>query len=231
MKKTIFTFFLSIGILTVLAQDTTMKSKVYRNEFGIDATGFVKQFLNVNQSEFSNYYSPTYYLTYRRHFKCGNLRFAIGGAIESQDLAPAFTGDSNKYHRNSYSIDTRLGWEFSNDLSKRWQVFYGLDFRPSYSYSKNDAPYWNGGYANGSESKSQIYAVAPLLGFRIKINNRLSLSTETSLSFNFSQSSSRRYYIPVTSQYPPIPDVVTPKTKSFYSSFSQPVFIILTFDI
>jgi hypothetical protein len=231
MKKIMLAIFITANTISLYAQDTTKKSNIYRNEFGIDATGFIKQFLNFNQSEFSNYYSPTYYLTYRRHFNCGNLRFAIGGAVESQDLSPVFVGDSNKYHMNSYSLDARLGWEFSSDLSKRWQVFYGLDFRPSYAYSKNDAPYWNGGYANGSENQSQIYAFAPLLGFRIKINNRLSLSTETSLSFNFSESSSRRYYIPVTSQYPSIPDVLNPKTKRFYSSFSQPVFMILTFDI
>ena len=219
-------------VLTISAQDSTKKSKIYRNEFGVDATGFIKQFLNFNQGQFGgNYYMPTYYLTYRRHFKCGNIRFAIGGDFTNEDLQPAFEQDSNKYHRSSYSFDARIGWEFFSNLGKRWQVFYGIDFKPTYSYYKNDAPYWNGGYANGTESKTEIYGIAPLLGFRFKLNDRISLTTETSYSINFATSSGRRYYIPVTSQYPPIPDEVSPKTKKMYSNFSQPVSLVLTFNI
>lgn len=223
--------FLTICIRNSFAQDTTGRSNIYHNELGIDATGFVKQFVSFGYSEYPSDYNPTYYITYRRHLKCGNIRFAIGGDFENEDISPGFSADSNKYYKKYYSYDTRLGWEFSNGLSKRWQVFYGLDFRPGYTYSKNDAPYWNGGYANGSESKTQTYAFAPLLGFRFKINDRLSLTTETSFSVIFSQNTTRRYYIPVTSQYPAIPDVVKPKTKSIYSSFSQPLSLIFTFEI
>lgn len=230
MKNLILTIILATTVLTTFGQDST-KTKVYHNEFGIDATAFLKQFLNFNSGQYPDYYNATYYLTYRRHFKYGNIRFGIGGGFSDYDIPAAFDGDVNKYHYNSYSLNSRIGWEFFNELSKRWQVFYGLDFRPSLSYTKNDAPYWNGGYANGSETKSQTYGIAPLLGFRFKLTNRLSISTETSFSINWQQSESRRYYIPVTSQYPPLPDVVTPKTKKLFSSFAQPLSLLLTFDI
>jgi len=54
---------------------------------------------------------------------------------------------------------------------------------------KNDAPYWNGGYANGYMTKSQIYGIAPLLGFRFLLNKRLSISTETSFSLTSNKNS------------------------------------------
>jgi len=233
MKKYIL-IILASAIATVVSAQVTKSDtakKVYKNEFGIDATGFIKQFLNFNSSTFQDYYSPTYYLTYRRYLKCGNIRFAIGGSFADYDLTPAFIGDSNKYHYNSYSLDTRIGWEFQTVLSKHWQVFYGLDFRQSIGYTKNDAPYWNGGYANGYMTKSQIYGIAPLLGFRFLLNKRLSISTETSFSINQQQEFTRKYYIPVTNQYPPLPSNVTPKTKKIISGFSQPISLFLTFNI
>ena len=231
MKKQSLTILLVAIMMNSFAQDTT-STKVYPNEFGIDVTNFIKQFLNFNNnSTGGNYYSPTYYLTYRRHFKCGNIRFAVGGAFSHQDIAPAFDQDSHKYESNSSSYDVRIGWEFTSEISKRWQVFYGADFRPTYSHNKNDAPYWNGGYANGSESKTEFYTAAPLLGFRFRLTSRLSLTTEASFSINWQTITSRRYYIPVTSQYPPKPDETSPTVKKMYSNFSQPIFLILTFDL
>jgi hypothetical protein len=227
-------FFLSIILITTtlftFAQDSTNKFKIYHNEFGIDATGFAKQFLNFNPSTSGgSYYFPTYYLTYRRLFRCGNIRFAAGGDFANSESLPV-PPDSNVSHSNSYSIDARLGWEFFSNIHKRFQIFYGVDFKPSYTYSKNDGSFSNGGYANGTENKTQIYGIAPLLGFRFKLTNRLSVTTEASYSINFSSYSGRRYFTPLSSQ-PPMPDVVTPKIKRIYSNFSQPVSVILTFNI
>lgn len=205
-------------------------SKVYHNEFGIDATGFIKQFLNFNTGQFNIVYTPTYFITYRRHLNCGNIRFGVGGSFASQDIPVALPEDSNKYHSNAYTLDTRIGWEFTNELSKRWQVFYGLDFRPSYVYSKNDARFWSGGYANGTETKSQVMGIAPLIGFRFKLTSRLSLSTESSFAINVEKSSERRYFIPVTGQYPPTPDITT-HTKKLSGGFNQPLSLMFTFDI
>jgi hypothetical protein len=217
--------------LNVYSQDTTTHRKIYKNEFGVDATGFIKQFLNFNQGQFPEYYNPVYYITYRRHFSCGNIRFAIGGNFSSQDIVTPFAGDSNEYHSNAYSFNARIGWEFFNSIGKRWQVFYGLDFKPSIFYSKDDAPYWNGGYANGLETRSQLLGVGPMLGFRYKLTHRISLTTETSFSVIFEKATSRKYYIPVTSQFPAKPDVTAPDTKKVYGNYSQPLSVIFTFDI
>jgi len=219
-------------MLSTFAQDSAATKKMYRNEFGIDATGFLKQFLNFNQQQqFSNSYFPTYYLTYRRYFKCGNIRFAAGGDFSNAEVPPAFTGDNNKYHNISQSVNARIGWEFVNELSKHWLVYYGFDFRPSTVYSKNDATFWNGGYASGRETKTQIYGLAPVLGFRFKITDRLSILTEASFSINTQKDIQRTYYTPVSSLYPAMPDDGPNTTKKIFSSFGQPLSIFIVFKI
>lgn len=201
-----------------------------KNEIGIDATAFFRQFFN-NNGSVNDYYNPIYYVTYRRKFGSGNIRFAIGGSFSQMDIAPAFTGDLNTYESRNHGLDFRIGWEFTNNLSKKWQAFYGVDFRPSFYSSKNDVDYWNAGYANGTEYNSRTLSFAPLLGFRFKMTNKLSLTTEASFSANFLKYSSRKYYTPVNSSFPAMPDEVLKDKKRVFSSFSQPLSIILTFDI
>lgn len=231
MKKHLLTFLLASSTLIAFSQEKTESTKVYRNEFGIDATNFIKQFFDFNNSQPTYFYSPSYYLTYRRHLKKGNIRFAIGGMFSHQNRIPGNDQDSNKYEYNASAIDFRIGWESSSELSKHWQVYYGIDFRPSFGHSKDDAQYWGGGYANGIEQKSEVYRIAPLLGFRLKLNNRLSLSTEASFSINWVNTSSRQFFTPTGSQYAPKPDVKIPNNKVMNSSFYEPLAIIITFDI
>ncbi|MEO6831221.1 MAG: hypothetical protein ABI378_03120 [Chitinophagaceae bacterium] len=231
MKKIIATSFFATSFLTSFAQDNASPAKVYHHEFGIDATGFITQFLNTNNGQFASNYTPTYYLTYRKHFKTGNIRFGLGGSFSNQDVPAISTQDSNKYFSHSYSFDARIGWEFFNDLNKHWQVFYGLDFRPSSTYYKSDNVFSNSGYANGIETRTQAMGFAPLLGFRFKLTSRLSITTEANFSINFSQSTERDYFTSLSGQYPLMPDITKPKIKKMYSSFSQPLSVILTFDI
>ena len=223
MKKTIlFIVVISLSIFA-FGQKEEKTENEYKNEFGIDATGFIKQFVNLNTSEYQMCYFPNYYLTYRRRFKGGNIRFAFGGKLSEQD--------NNGNTTDSYAFNTRVGWEFINSLNIRWKVFYGVDLKTSYNYSKNDIQYWNGGYANGKESKTNTYAISPLLGFKFKLTKRLSLSTEANLSFIYQNSYVRSYYTPVSEDYPPIDDVISPDIIKKMISFYQPSFIIITFDI
>ncbi len=232
MKKFMSSTFLLIVVSFASGQDSASINKKYHNEFGIDATGFMKQFIYISNSQYGGpYYTPTYYLTYRRHLKPGNIRFAIGMGLKYQNVQSPLEEDQNNYNNSSFEFDARIGWEFCEKLSKRWEVFYGLDFRPTYLYEKNDVRYWNGGYANGYEQTSKTYSLAPLLGFRFKLNDRLSLTTEASFSVSHFENQSRNYFIPVTDQYPAKEDIVNPKNKGNYTNFTQPLFIIITFDI
>jgi len=231
MKK-IFTI-VFIGLLFFSQAQDSAQVKVYRNEFGLDATGFLKQVLNFSQQQqFSTYYFPTYYLTYRRYFKCGNLRAAVGYDLLDAETPTGNPQDANKYRHVSHSVDSRIGWEFASELSKRWQVFYGLDLRPAYTYDKNDCRYSNGGYANGIETRTQIYSIAPLLGFRFRLGSRLSILTEASFSVNVQKNQERIYYTPTSSSsYPSKPDEPKTTTQKMFTSFGQPLSVFIVFAI
>lgn len=210
----------------VLSQNDTVSMP--KNEFGIDVTGTIRFFMKFQNS--SDYiYTPKYYLTYRRYLNHGNIRFGIGGDVSDLEIT-GMVGDSNIYHRVSNNVDTRFGWEFKSDLSKRWQVFYGLDFRFLIGKQRDEVAFFNGGYAVGFENHSTTYGVAPVLGFRYKINNRISLLTEASFSFNINQYRTRNIYTPL-SGYPNLPDEVAPATRNIYTSFAQPIAIYLVFNI
>jgi hypothetical protein len=232
MKKLVLIIALFILGFSSFAQDT-VKAKPpsqHLNEFGIDATGFLKQYLDFNNS--TTYYTPTYYLTYRRHFKCGNLRVAVGGGFTDNQITPSFSTDTNlKFYNQGYFLYANIGWEFYNNLSKKWQVFYGADFRTSLIYSKGDYQYNIGGYAQGNESQTQIYAIAPLLGIRFKLTKWLSILTEASLSFNWEQDINGTFYIPLPGAIQPAPSNNNQFLVKMYSSFSQPLSVFIDFTI
>lgn len=229
MKKVIL-FIAFISVLNVsFSQIKKDSAKVYHNEFGVDVTSFLMLYLPLGQNDF---YSPSYYLTYRRKFNSGNIRSGLGGDFSNQNVGNTnYPNDSTKYNRFSYAVDFRIGWEFVNEISKRWQVYYGLDTKISYQQNKNDLNYFSNGYAYGSETNYNTFGISPVLGFRFKLNKRLSLTTETNLSINWSKSSRREYYTPYISGLPAIADEITPSDVRIYSQFSQPLSIIFTFDI
>jgi hypothetical protein len=161
-----------------------------------------------------------------------NIRSGLGGNFTNQKVSNInYPSDSNNYFRFNYAIDFRIGWEFVNEISKRWQVYYGLDTRLNYQHNKNDLIYTSNGYAYGSETIYNTFGISPVLGFRFKLNKRISLTTETNLSIDWSKSSRREYYKPYISGLPAIADEITPSEVRIYSQFSQPLSIILTFDI
>ena len=221
------------------AQDTTIVRK-RNNEFGIDATPFIKQFLNFSQG--SQYappetYVPTYYLTYRHYFSNGNLRAAIGGNFENTStLGWQSWNDTVLYKTISYNFNARIGWEFTNKLGKKWNVFYGLDFLANYSYSKSDSPnsldnIGNYLYVDGTITNTLVVAIAPMLGIKLNITKRLSLSTETSYSINWEQDNNNTYWREVSPQAPYIQGKPSPTERKVYSTFYEPVSLFIEFAI
>lgn len=234
MKKIGFLIFAICFCKITMSQNLVQKndSIVFRNEFGLDVTSFIKQFFNFNSSQYQTYYEPTYYLTYRFHLKNSNIRAAIGGSYQNKNSSSNYNSNYGRDKTSTKSFDFRIGYEKTHKLSFRWQIFYGLDFCPSVTNSKNDIDYYiNGGYATGTKSDSKIIGFAPLLGIKFKINERLSLTTEASISFNYAESFSRNFYTPESNQYPSKPDDNIHDTYNWYTNFNQPIFLILTFDL
>ncbi len=135
MKKTIFIIVIALfAYMGSIAQDSTnIKNNDWSNEIGIDITGFIKQFVISTDQQYNNY-TPIYLVNYRRLFKAGNIRSAIGGDYNNFDTKDINEEDKLKY--KSYSIAALIGWEFEEKLSKRWKIFYGLDFRTFIFYEK-----------------------------------------------------------------------------------------------
>lgn len=228
MKKTILLFIAYCVVFNLSAQIKTDSNKVFKNEFGVDATSFIKYFLPFSQSE--NYAEPTYYLTYRRKFNAGNLRSAIGSYFLNSEYNGPYS-ELGSFKNGSVDFDVRLGWEFTNDLSKKWQVYYGLDARYRYSMDRYDVFNYSVEYLEGKKTTYQSYGLAPFLGFRFKLTKRLSLTTETFFVVCRNSRYDRTYFTPTSDVYPSIGGYNNPKKFSINGYFSRPTLVIITFDI
>ncbi len=209
---------------------TAQNSDAFKNELGLDITGFVKFFTDFNSD--NNFdYEPTYYLTYRRLMGKHNFRAGIGGEYDNLEKSSTFDSIS-VYQENDYSFSARIGWEWMSTLSKRWSVFYGGDLRYGYALAKDEAIFFNGGYAQGTEQSANVFGLAPVLGIRFNINDRISLITEATFSFNYGIGKNKQTFIPTPDlAMPEIPDVVAPTTRSVFTTFSQPLALYFVFNI
>ncbi len=232
MKKILLSVaIIFMALLSVFAQDTRENLKVYKNEIGVDITGFIRQFFFYSDGTCSpSAYKPNYIVNYRRHLKSGNIRFAIGGNFNQKDLNSPYDDDDSHYLSKQYYVNARIGWEFTKNINVRWQVFYGLDMLPSFSYSKNDANYWDGGYANGSENTNKTIGIGPIFGIKFKVSKRINISTVTNFAIFLSQNDETFYYTPLSSDYPPIPDDKQQLT-SIYSGYNQAMSILLSINL
>lgn len=139
-------------------------------------------------------------------------------------------GSTENYHTKQSGIDISVGVERTQELTKRWQVYYGLDIRPSWTYSYTDFTHSSGGYQYGDEDRGTYFAVAPVLGIRYRIAKRFSILTEASLSFIKSTVKSRNFSIPLDDQNPQLPDL-DQTTNNVDTRFQTPIAVVATFDL
>lgn len=224
MKKTVLLLILIVFKQLIYAQITSS----YKNEVGIDVSGLILKYFKLVPEE--NKYQEFYYLTYRRTFKNFKIRAALGGQIAQNQTPSLFEGDLNTYQQTNKILYTRIGIEKAKEISAKWQVFYGLDFKFNSINNKDDALFWNSGYANGHEEKIINYGLGPLLGFRFRINKQLSISTETSFSYFIEKQNHRYYYTPVTSEFPSLEPIIQPTLNNRYGSFLAPLVLYFSYE-
>lgn len=221
-----------IFIAMAASAQQTWPDSTRKHEVGVDVTAFLGQFFShVNSDGVGTFLTVSpYWATYRYHFGHCSIRFALGGSI-NDDETPTYGGpDAEPYHNKSSELDLRVGIERAQELSKRWQVFYGLDFRPSCAHIDNDFIYSQGYYQYGRESRETDLGIAPLLGVRYRITPRFSILTETSLAFVSSTFELREYSTPQDDAHSPQPDRKQ-TTNSFDTRFTPPLSIVATFDL
>jgi len=237
MMKNIFLAFALIAVSSQTqaqgqAQTESEKSAIdIMHEIGLDATSFIKYFTNFNNTDFFTAINPDYQLSYRLKSRFGNLRIGAGGNYSEQEFQNNFIGDSTIRKRMNNAINFRIGLEYKTEISKRWQAFYGIDFRPSFQYFRDDATQYNFEYVIGQETKSRILGVAPLLGFRFKATPRLSLTTEASFPVNFVNTTTRTYFAARFDEVPFREDDEIEGLKSVFGQFNPPISLIVTFDL
>lgn len=192
MKKTLLTILATITIIGASAQHTASDStkKSYKNVIGLDATGLLRQFLNLNTY---NYYYYPYVLTYKRFYNNTNaIRINLGGSTYSNNST---TNDTLQSTNNRNELFSGIGWEHYSYLSKRWNLYFGADIIYNYSnyIQKSSTP-----LSNSSEytQTKHSYGVSPLLGVQFMINSRISVATETSYDIAYINSSSGQLHMP-----------------------------------
>lgn len=226
MKKLL----LLIALFTTFAasSQTDSSKKQHRHELGVDVTGLLNQFLNLNSNPYATYDYPVYLMSYRYCLKKGNIRFGVGGYYYKNPVVYEVYGFPRVFYNTQKNVSVRIGYEFVNQLSKKWQAFYGLDFRPGINIIDNQAVYSNSGYIYWNTENSTTYGFAPLLGFRYNLNDRVSILTEASFTYFTKKSETlRSFFSQDPALYPRDPDLEFANTRTEGVSFNPPIFLTL----
>ncbi len=216
MKTLFCTLMFSMAALLATAQNQAIESANH-HEIGVDAAPLLQQFFNFGNARF---YGNGYSLMYRYHFNKVAIRAGVGGyARSSEDVTNDTIREINEWTR----VDFRVGIERKVDFKMRWQFFYGIDFRSAFYTSTRRSEY---NIANYYEDNGRVdyYGFSPLLGFRFKINDRISLTTESSFSFMYHKSRTER----LDSRAPQYDRITT--SKGYDTEFVPPVYLFFTFN-
>jgi hypothetical protein len=214
MKKSILILSMVAFTSFVFGQITKPDStkKEYKNIIELDATGLLHQFFFTSGTG-NGYYGGLYMISYKRVFKSSAIRFGIGGNIYDDNSTENDTIESS---RASSSFNVGIGIEHYIYLTKRFNFFFGID--AVVNYNKNE--YVQGNSDNSTYRSTQLnygYGVSPLVGIQFKLNNRMSVSTETNYSITYTKGESKTAWTPESSF-----DTET-KSNGIQTSFSAPV--------
>jgi len=146
--------FMTLGLFV---NNSICQENEYNRQLGVDASKFLSQFLSFGDS--NNNLSP-YFILLKKYKGDKNIRYGLGGNLNLR-LSDA---------RSLAQIDFKIGSERFIDFGKHWRGLYGLDTK----YGIN-AIFSN----NGNNAIGLRMGIAPFLGIQFRINERLSIATET----------------------------------------------------
>jgi hypothetical protein len=227
--------FLLVTTLATHAQEPVERE--YRNEINVDVTALLRQFLfsgdQLYPAEYPFPYStPFYQIGYRRHLNKMNLRAGFGMAYSVTDEPNFAYPEHDRTRREAQQINGRLGVEWVQELHRRWQVFYGVDALITTAHTFNGVTYYNGPYGHGYERSSVAWGAGGVLGFRYRITPRLSLFTETSLTYFRQEEKQRTFRFPRDPEDPssPPPEDRTGITDRSFTLYQLPLSVMVAFD-
>lgn len=168
--KTKLTFLLLLISVYSFSQDLP-DLKAYKNDIGFNTAILLNGIISANQAPFDFMY---------KNQKSSNTALRIGASIFAS-VNTNFYGSSVNYDkRDNWAFDILFGKEKQHQLSKRWIFHYGADVKAYYSNYKAQT-YNNSQLSYQSETVNWGGGVAPFLGIRFQILERLYVATEASL--------------------------------------------------
>ncbi len=125
--------------------------------------------------------------------------------------------------RSVITLEGSMGIERKVNLYKKFQVFFGADFFIRYfeveNISRQSRYTWDNRY-----TKSNDYGIAPFIGFRYKLNNRISITTESNIKLFYTDYHNGRNYFP-DNQYG-----YSATSKKWKTEYTPPTSIYVTFN-
>lgn len=219
----------SIGFVLFLLASTTIYAQedVRKNEIGMDVTGLWELVLgsqNFNQND--------YFITYRRYFADFNLTSGIGFQYENlySDIPDQVNTDSrrNKVKRN---FNYRIGIEKEGKVFKKIQTFYGVYYTQSFSHHFDDLTSVSGGFARGQVNNISQSGLAPFIGVRYNLTDRIGIETSSFINFYYELNKTEQFsrYVGPIAGTPPLQYVI--KRNSWNLSNQLPIFLIFTIKV
>ncbi len=152
------------------------------HEVGVNATFFVKEFLSLNEDDpdFEPY--SLYYKLLNNNAEMA-FRFGLGLSIDNS-TEKQNSGNQNEPERKdkASSFNLRLGAEKQFPIGKKWLAYLGGDFVYQQQSSERNIvdPFFS---STTTEFDQSLLGGGPVIGVQFKINERIRLSTETSLYY------------------------------------------------
>ncbi len=183
--KQFFLYIITIGFTFHLsAQD-----KIPKNEFNVNATGFVANYFSLGSGPSSN--NP-YIFGYKRLFE--NSAFRTGFNYNSRSSNTLVNPQQPRSNFSSKNIDIRIGFEFRKPLSNKFMWFYGIDATSNYNLnkSKNVQTFFKGSFNETSVTQLSLnsgtsFGGGPIAGLQWNISKKIVLFTEARAYFNYSE--------------------------------------------
>lgn len=162
--KNILTLLLLFSGLQLAAQ-TSPATDTLNRQIGINATNFLGQIFRFTPTNSFN--NPVYYIATRKKKGKGYARFGAGGELLLQGTGGGTT--------TNIILNLRFGKDKAVDFGKRWQAYYGYDFKTNIAFSS---------FGSSTTNSTQVaLGIAPVVGLQFKINSRLSVSSESAYNF------------------------------------------------
>jgi hypothetical protein len=169
MKNLMLMLFCLVSI-TLFSQELP-DLKAYRHDIGFNTSILVNGIINSNQGPFDFMYKVQ---------KSSNTAIRLGASIYGSVGTDFYSNSTNYQKRENWAFNISFGKEKQQQLSKRWIFHYGMDLRAYYSNYNTDS-YSDANLYNTTNFETWGGGVAPFLGIRFQILEKLYVATEASL--------------------------------------------------